>query len=208
VVGSRPEWPDLGMSKFLKLRALLIFVVFACPASAHDHAEVRSFIIRSQLNQAGSDAVVFVGDSITEAALLPAEICGHPIVNGGVGGATVNSYLRAIIRGIPPFKASVIVVALGTNDALATNENFAQDYERFVDILGSYSGTILLAGLPSVGEGFDNEIRLIAKRKELPFIDLRPDSEASTIDGIHLSPEGYKPWMRAILGSIHQAMHC
>ncbi|MET4210535.1 SGNH/GDSL hydrolase family protein [Bradyrhizobium sp. LA2.1] len=187
---------------------LLIFAIVTAPAAAQDHAEVRSFVIKSQLAQAGDDPVVLIGDSITESALLPAEVCGHALINAGVGGATVNSYLRAIIRGIPPFKASVIVVALGTNDALASNANLSEDYERFIDILGSYSGTILLAGLPSVGERFDQGIRLIAKRKGLSFIDLRPGGEASTIDGIHLSPEGYKPWMSAMIGSIRHAMHC
>jgi len=53
--------------------------------------EVRSFIIRSQLAQAKSP-VVIIGDSITEAALLPSSICGHDIVNAGIGGMTVSSY--------------------------------------------------------------------------------------------------------------------
>lgn len=191
------------------LRAILLIftvVLAARPAVAHDHADVRSFVIRNQLAQAGNDAVVLIGDSITESALLPTEVCGRPIVNAGVGGATVNSYLRTILRGIPEFRAAVIVVALGTNDALVNNTNFGQDYGRFVDILNSYSGNIVLAGLPSVGEQLDQEIRSTAKRRALPFIDLR--SEAPTIDGIHLSPEGYKPWVKAILGNVRRALRC
>ena len=54
--------------------------------------EVRSFMIRSQLAQAMSP-IVIIGDSITEAALLPSSVCGHDVVNAGIGGMTVGSYL-------------------------------------------------------------------------------------------------------------------
>jgi hypothetical protein len=51
----------------------------------HAHVSVRQFVIHSQIAQV-KDPVVFVGDSITESAFLPAAICGHPVVNAAVGG--------------------------------------------------------------------------------------------------------------------------
>ena len=54
--------------------------------------DVRAFMIRSQLARA-RNPVVIIGDSITEAALLPSSICGHDVVNAGVGCMTVGSYL-------------------------------------------------------------------------------------------------------------------
>ncbi|WP_035675119.1 SGNH/GDSL hydrolase family protein [Bradyrhizobium liaoningense] len=194
------------MIKRLIVLALALLTIGT--AAADEHSDVRQFVIRSQLAQAGDDAVVFVGDSITESALFPEEVCGKAIINAGVGGATASSYADKVLAGVPAFKPSLIVIALGTNDALAKNADFARDYERLVDILSTYSETVLLAGLPSVGESFDQEIRSIAQRKARPFIDLRSEKEIPTLDGIHVSPEGYKIWLHSIIGGVRAALHC
>ena len=34
------------------------------------------------------DAIVILGDSIVEASTLPLSLCGHPIVNAGIGRAS------------------------------------------------------------------------------------------------------------------------
>jgi lysophospholipase L1-like esterase len=171
----------------------------------HDHNEVREFVITSQLAQAGDGAVVIVSDSIGEAAQWPSEVCGHRVINAGIGGATAASYRLSIANRIPPFKASVVVIALGTNDALSKNAAFRENYEKLVDVLKTYSGSVLIAGLPSVVESFNQQIRSIAERKELPFVQ---QTKALTIDGVHLSPEGYQPWMKAILDGIKRTLHC
>lgn len=69
----------------------LVLALVAAPAVAHDHGEARLFVIRSQLAQAGPNPIVFSGDSIVEATLLPAEICGHRVINAGRPAAHQHS---------------------------------------------------------------------------------------------------------------------
>lgn len=190
-----------------------------------NHLDVRQFVIKSQLAQAGDDAVVFVGDSITESALLPSDLCGHRIVNAGVGGTTVESYMQ-VLRGIPAFAASAIVVALGTNDAArAAKGGFADHYSQLLTVLRTYSSRVLLAGLPPVDPdgalaedyidpdkaGRINEaVRRIAHDSEIDFVDLRATMTMSdlTVDGVHLSPDGYKVWTPEILRAAKAELHC
>lgn len=198
------------------LRSLCCAVLIAIlvPVAAYEHIDVREFVIRSQLAQAGPDADVFIGDSITEGALLPSEICGHRVVNAGVGGAKVTSY-REVLAGIPAFKAHTITIALGTNDARPqeSTEAFELSYSRLIEILRSYSDHIILVGIPPMEEGsisemFDqgvaeklNElIKQIADREKLQFIDLRAAmaGKDKTVDGVHLSPIGYRAWVSAL----------
>ncbi len=183
-----------------------------------DHREVRQFEIRSQLAQAGANAVVFVGDSITESAPLPSEVCGHRIVDAGVAGADVRSYL-SMIKEIHEFRASAIVIALGTNDSLPDRslEAFTEQYERLVSFLAVRSQKLVLAGIPPIDPGYISDgyldrgqgdrineaIRKIAAHKNLSFLDLRSASgRITSADGVHLSPAGYRYWLGALLDSV------
>jgi hypothetical protein len=76
-------------------------------------------MIRSQLAQAESSIIV-IGDSITEAALFPSSLCGHTIINAGVGGMSVPSYFAIAKQLLPDEPAALIVIALGTNDSAKT----------------------------------------------------------------------------------------
>lgn len=193
-------------------------LLLPAPATSQDHSEVRQFVIRSQLAQAGENSIVFAGDSVTEGALLPAEVCGHRVVNAGIGGATASSYLRAM-RGIPEFRAAAIIVAIGTNDA-AANDNFSRDYLELITALGTYADIVLLAGIPPIERGpvsaafdlkraedIDKKIERIAGDR---FIDLRAamNSGHDTIDGVHLSSKSYSLWMTSILTKLRRSLRC
>jgi hypothetical protein len=71
--------------------------VGSCNAIAGNQCSCRARARRCQairhqkLAQAGDNAIVFIGDSITESALLPETICGHQVVNAGLGGAPVTN---------------------------------------------------------------------------------------------------------------------
>jgi hypothetical protein len=112
--------------------------------------EVRTFMIRSQLAQAKSP-IVIIGDSITEAALLPSSICGHDIVNAGIGGMTVGSYLPLAKQLLARRRVQSIIIALGTNDSgTLSTAHIEEDYAKLVDELNKHATNILLAGLPPV----------------------------------------------------------
>ncbi|MGY3549416.1 MULTISPECIES: SGNH/GDSL hydrolase family protein [unclassified Bradyrhizobium] len=185
--------------------------------------EVRSFMIRSQLTQAKSP-VVIIGDSITEAALLPSSICGHDVVNAGIGGMTVGSYLPFAKKLLAGRRVQSIVVALGTNDSRST-AHIESDYANLIDELAKHTTSLALAGLPPVemngklasrdfdpasAEKNDAAIRALAAARHLPFVDLRSAmrGESLTLDGIHLSAAGYRQWREAIRRNIVSSLGC
>ena len=55
-------------------------------------------MIGFHLEQAGADAILVCGDSRVEAAFLPSSIAGAPVVNAGIGGATISLVGEEIAR--------------------------------------------------------------------------------------------------------------
>jgi len=191
----------------------------------HDHERIRQFMIRSQLRQAGEGSVVFIGDSITEGALLPPQICGHRTVNAGIGSEDTLSYALTLNQ-IGDFTASVAVVEIGTNDAYrGAGGDFAESYRKLVAALMLHSRILILAGIPPIERGplsehFDAEradqinaeIAAIAKETRHQFVDLRAvmasEGPPLTVDGVHPSAAGYLPWLREIDGKVASSLGC
>jgi lysophospholipase L1-like esterase len=201
---------------------------FSSPADlGHKHEDVRDFIIQSELAQV-KDPVVFIGDSITEAAFLPATICGHPVVNAGLGGATAGSYLRFASSGLSTLKAAMIVVAIGANDAQIAARKarpFTESYNMLIDFLKPRAAALVLVGIPplemtgalairyfdkAASEENNRTIRAIAARNSIPFADVRSMmiAEKLTVDGVHLNPDGYRGWMTAVSAAVSKTLNC
>jgi GDSL-like Lipase/Acylhydrolase family len=188
----------------------------------NSRADVRIFAINSQLGQA-RDPVVVVGDITTEGALLPSMICGHPVVNAGIGGMTPASYAGLIrTRGLmSDLKAELLVVALGTNNAhrLAAPERFKASYLDLLNLLVARSSKVALAGVPPIEDGplaqyFDRPLvteinqtiaQIAADRNiaYLPFNEPMP-----TVDGVHLQAAGYTAWLSSITSLINLRLGC
>lgn len=186
--------------------------------------EVRAFIIRRQLAQA-TNPIVIIGDSITEAALMPSSVCGRDIVNAGIGGMTVGSYLPFAKQLLAGRQVESIVVALGTNDSVSPTAHIEQDYVSLIDELAKHTTKIILAGLPPfemrgelASRYFDEgsadrnnaEIHSLATARNLPFIDLHSAMHGGdlTIDGIHPTAAGYGQWREAVRRNIYSALGC
>src|SRR5205814_6459279 len=91
---------------------------FRNEASTDLHRQTRQFVVQATLSRV-ENPIILLGDSITEASTLPREICGHPIVNAGLSGASTASDLGPwLIEALAAMRATAIVVSLGTNDAL------------------------------------------------------------------------------------------
>jgi hypothetical protein len=96
-------------------RIALVAMVAACAWAAwpkreavfDTHRATRQFVVRSTLARF-DDAIVVLGDSIVEASTLPRSLCGHPVVNAGIGGASTASHLDAPTG----FGATLIVAGL------------------------------------------------------------------------------------------------
>jgi lysophospholipase L1-like esterase len=188
--------------------------------SGHRHQEVREFVIRSQLATA-SEPIVFVGDSITESALLSSLTC-KTTVNAGLGGATAGSYLKFARAIFDTQKLGTVVIAIGTNDgqkAARIKNSFRRDYEILIDYFQARSENIILVGVPplemsgplaesyfdaDLSARINEESRSVAALRGITFVDLRKamNGEKLTTDGVHLSTDGYRSWGKAITAKI------
>jgi lysophospholipase L1-like esterase len=192
----------------------------------HRRLDVRLFAIRSQLAQA-DEPVIVIGDSITEGALLPSSICGHTVVNAGVGGMNAAGYLPFAKQFLTK-EAGLIVVALGTNDSTIVSPEWSvvePGYSDLLDLLAQHTHNLVIAGVPpfdmtgalakgyfkpALGDGNDAAIRGIAAKRKLSFVDLRNDISGMglTVDGIHLNAAGYTQWRDDILSHVRSSIGC
>ena len=189
------------------------------------HTDIRTFMIKSQMRQAVRP-IVIVGDSITEAALLPSSICGHPLINAGISGLDAGGYLG--ISGQLFFTAddALIVIALGTNNSTigAQPGAFEASYNRLADLLAQHAPKLIFAGIPplefsgelakqsmsdSIAEANNVIIHQVAADRGSAFVDLRAamkGGDALTLDGVHFNAAGYKLRNPAILNAVSASL--
>jgi hypothetical protein len=124
------------------VRVALVAMVVACAWAAwpkHEiiidtHIPARQLVIQSTLGRV-ENAVVVLGDSIVEASTLPRSLCGHPVVNAGIGRASTASNLGSMLtESLGGKRAALIVVSLGTNDAVIPNsvERYRSNYRALL----------------------------------------------------------------------------
>ena len=189
------------------------------------HAEVREIIIKNQLAELPA-AVVVLGDSITEFVRLPGEICGHQVVNAGIGGMSVTNLAAAAPRLFALGQDTLIVVAAGSNDFyMPVNATFTADYAALLKALTPLGRTIALANLTPIYEGslskhfdaavlpaFNAAIAAAAKQSGLVEIDLFGALQAvegnPTVDGAHPNLAGSRAWVAAMTTGIEKALGC
>lgn len=196
----------------------------------HEHRDVRRFMIEAHLARAASPIVV-LGDSITEAATLPETICGHAVVNAGIGGANVDDLIAvasSLLQGKSP---SLVVVAIGTNDAHATEgreERFSASYAKLLQSLASVASKLAVASIPPVDpsaaltvavhidagliDRFNLLLPKLAEKAGASFIDVgkavTDKGQPETLDGVHLAPSAYDLWDAAMLTGIKKSLDC
>lgn len=182
------------------------------------HTDIRTFMIKSQMRQAVRP-IVIVGDSITEAALLPSSICGHPLINAGISGLDAGGYL-GISGQLFTADDALIVIALGTNNP----GTFEASYNRLADLLAQHAPKLIFAGIPplefsgelakqsmsdSIAEANNVIIHQVAANRGSAFVDLRAamkGGDALTLDGVHFNAAGYKLWNPAILNAVSASL--
>jgi lysophospholipase L1-like esterase len=211
-------------------RVALVGLVAVCAWAAwprhqivHDtHGASRQFIIRSTLARV-DDAVVLLGDSIVEASTLPRSLCGHPVVNAGIGGASTASHLGSILsEALGDKRAALVVVSLGTNDAAIPNsvEQYRSNYRALLSDLAALTPHRAIAAIPppeagleeakkvSVAaiDGYNAILPRLAEEARATFIPLPTMPERHTLDGLHLNAAGYEVWDSAIVRGIESAL--
>lgn len=177
--------------------------------------DLRSFVVKLHLSLV-EEPVIFLGDSIVQRAPLPSSICGHPVVNAGIEATSSKTYLPIARR--LSWRGTLIVVAIGLNDAkIPVNEDFPNSYRELVDHLAP--APLMFAGItPQGSPSYDSEaaerenmtIEAEARARNAPFIDFQSAMQGNglTLDGVHLSPEGYRLWGGALIPAVKAVLGC
>jgi lysophospholipase L1-like esterase len=211
-------------------RIALVGLVAACAWAAwpkqaiviDTHGPSRQFVIRSTLARV-ENAVVVLGDSIVEASTLPRSLCGHAIVNAGIGGASTASNLGSILtESLGNRRAALIVVSLGSNDAAVPNsvERYRSNYRALLTELAALTPRTAVVAVPPPEAGLEEAKKVslatidsynailpeLAEETHAVFIPLPAMPERHTLDGIHLNAAGYEIWDMAVLHGIESAL--
>lgn len=191
------------------------------PTSPNDHRQMRQLVLHYTL--ARTDApIIVIGDSIVEASTLPQSVCGHPIVNAGLSGAStasdLGSWLATAFSGRQ--QAALIVLSLGINDALASTPKSKQDFgDRYGALLTALSkmtshlATLEISPVEPQGRmtpglrddamktinDYNSLLPDLAKRNGAAFVALPAMPMHHTLDGIHLNADGYAAWDKAVM---------
>ena len=212
------------------MRVALIGIVAAGVLAAWPRREVvpdthwatRQFVIRSTLARL-DDAIVIVGDSIVEASTLPRSLCGHPVVNAGIGGASTASDLPSVLsQSLEGRQAALIVVSLGTNDAAVPDSvaQYRSNYLSLLTRLAALTPRSAIAAIPSPEAGLEEAKKVsaavidsynailpgLAEEARAVFIPLPAMPERHTLDGIHLNAAGYEAWDKGLSEGIKAAL--
>ncbi|MDC7674997.1 GDSL-type esterase/lipase family protein [Asticcacaulis machinosus] len=171
------------------------------------HFPQRLNAIKSQAGQMEAKSIVF-GDSLTEFAKLDT-LCGAPVLNAGISGATIQDTAGWTDDLIASSKRPErLIFALGTNNAkthLIQVQPVEQTLMAYRALITRYQGyDIAIATIPNIGaaaaDRFDQAyidtlnagIRTLAHETGATLIELgRP---IPTHDGVHLQPSGYITW--------------
>jgi lysophospholipase L1-like esterase len=207
--------------------AIVVFVVGAVaaflwwsrqPIIDDSHRSVRQLILHFTLARI-DDPIIVLGDSIVEASALPRSLCGHPIVNAGLSGASTASDLgRWLFGALAGRRAALIAVALGTNDALTqrSRQTFGTSYTTLLAELSKMTPHVVVLAIPPVeAQGkvtveardeamgtindYNSMLPELARKSGAGFIALPAMPELHTIDGVHLNAAGYLAWDKAVL---------
>jgi lysophospholipase L1-like esterase len=169
----------------------------------HTHRDVREFMIHAA-TEGLVDPIVVLGDSITEMARLPEAIDGHPVVNAGIGGATIGDFISLAPRLLDGVKPSLCVVALGANDALGANSAAGETYTRLLNALKPVCPHLLAyAVTPLDGSAAINlRIRAAANAAAVRFVETPVVAGSTLPDRIHLNAAGRRTWIAGLVAAI------
>src|ERR1700761_4175711 len=215
------------------LISILVLAIGALAAGAsyvwrgeglESHRQARQLVLHYTLRRV-ERPIVIVGDSITEASTLPRTLCGHPVVNAGLNAASTASDLGTwLVDAFDGKRASAILVALGTNDALTgrSSQGFEASYLSMLGQLATFTDRLVVLGIPAIEvrgrvsaelraeamgriDAFNAMLPAVAVKAGAAFVALPPMPTPHTIDGVHLDAGGYAVWEDAILKGVSGA---
>jgi hypothetical protein len=162
------------------------------------------------MSRADGPFVVIIGDSLTNNAHFPSQICKYQTINMGIAGARASTFIQyAEQMSFSNLHPSLVVVAIGVNDAIQTS---GSDFKDSLELLlrnlprSSLALTTVFQNVASVGR-INEAIRKAANRKGAILIETE-SLGISTIDGIHPTHASQPTWENAIVSGIRRGLGC
>ena len=183
---------------------------------SREHFETRKQVILAHARQNPTVDVAIIGDSITELAYLPS-LCGAPVLNAGIAGATVSDAKELMALLSPVLKARTIVLAVAVNDAGTWAHQTGvveDDYEQLVRLAQSSGAQVFAATVGPVAPianafnlsrvaPINAQIKSVAARTGAMLIDLDAQLHADeTTDGVHPNEAGNRRWRDLIEAAV------
>ena len=165
-----------------------------------------------------TEKFLFMGDSLVEFFDWQKRFAGRQVYNFGIAGETAEGLLARLPRIITRFQSpSLVMVMTGTNNIAMEDYGFLLTYEKIVALLQqnyAAAAIVMTSLLPMdlffLGDAVprvNKRLHEIARKMDTIYLDLYPlfrDDDAKPVknyyepDGVHLSPEGYEVWARAL----------
>ena len=167
-----------------------------------------------------SEAIVFLGDSITDYVNFGEYLPDYPIINRGIAGDTTSGVLRRLNEVIS-LKPRKLFLLIGTNDIgdFIETAPIVRNIRKILERIRSGSPATKLylqsvlptRDIPSRPnaeiQALNHSLEMLAQALHCTFIDLYPLmldeagqlAEEYTIDGLHLSPAGNARWLGSLV---------
>lgn len=182
------------------------------PPSAFDgFLRIRMKTVQAQLDQVQGPYLVILGDSHAERLFTPT-LCGLPLVNGGISGATLADVLDLSRKITPPRRAEAVLLMVGTNDiwvkrnpeTKAAEDNFQAGLAALKQRLAAWSSRRALISIPPVTDKerthfprsaaarYSSMLAESCDPERCRYFDLfeeaqdRPGRRSAFVDGVHL----------------------
>lgn len=169
------------------------------------------------------NGIMFLGDSLTQGIEWSELFPNHHIYNRGIGGETTDAIIARLDEVIQK-NPSKLFIMMGTNDIGrgSSSVDVMSNYKKLVSRIKSeltQTEIYIQSVLPSNNQmkngvsTSNEEVVSLNKRLEeyasvegITYIDIHPKlvdenkqlAEKYTVDGLHLTPEGYSVWIDTI----------
>ena len=162
------------------------------------------------MSRADGPFVVIIGDSLTNNAHFPSQICKYRTINMGIAGARASTFIQyAEQMSFSNLHPSLVVVAIGVNDAIQTS---GSDFKDLLELLlrslprAPLALTTVFQNVASA-DAINEEIRKAANRRGAILIETG-SLGISTSDGIHPTHASQPTWENAIVSGIRRGLGC
>lgn len=208
---------------FLLCLTLVASVALAeTPAANKWEKDIAAFEKADKATPPPASPILFVGSSsIRKWTTLEQDFPGLPVINRGFGGSQMSDVLNYFDRVVAAYKPQAIVVYEGDND-LGGKKSPAQVFADFKTFIGKVREKLgdtpiyIIAVKPSLKrltlmpqQAETNKMikDFATTQKNVTFVDIvpamlnaegQPRKELLVSDGLHMTPEGYAIWTKAI----------